>query len=127
MILRNRGGQAIVLGIYAYFLTGLLLCGNIGFRGGVIADEDDTESRYNTFFGKVGNVGPELCPHIRGDLFSVYYLRSHCFLRLSGDYSNPFTFPVFTSTSILLKAGFELVPGISLISPASGTINSAPL
>ena len=38
----------------------------------------------------------------------------------------PFTRPVSTSTSILRYAGDAEVPGISLISPATGTTSPAP-
>lgn len=40
---------------------------------------------------------------------------------------SPFTFPVSTSTSTRRYAGSEHVPGISLIFPAMGTTNPAPL
>ena len=38
----------------------------------------------------------------------------------------PFVFPVFTSTSILRKAGSEAVPGIRVMVPAIGQRNLAP-
>jgi len=41
--------------------------------------------------------------------------------------NNPLTFPVCTSTSIRLNAGFDPVPGSNFISPATGTKNPAPL
>lgn len=39
----------------------------------------------------------------------------------------PFTLYVSKSMSIFLKFGFDAVPGIKLISPATGTMSFAPL